>query len=368
MPQSTASIITLSSAINFGAALQAYALRRAIAETRTRSDIIDYGPKVPDHAHYVSGRTLTKPAKFALYALQLRERREQARRFNEFQKNLLSLSRPYPDLSSLQELTNESDVLVCGSDQIWNPRLPFDPVYFLQFGSQSCRRVAYAPSFGTPDVQPHLFSELQKYLGLIDILSCREKSGVDLMEKLTGRQVFHAVDPTLLLESDKWKDLASKAEQTNIPEKYILVYSLQDSSLLADAVNMAHRKSNLPIVAISAGLRRPNHRFNHLVRSAGPLEFLSLIMKADTVVTNSMHGTIFSLIFEKPAFFPQHTTSGERVKDLLSRLGIMNNMPIVTVSERESAQLRPVRDSLAAASLRFLQEAVGGHLGQAYAK
>jgi hypothetical protein len=365
MPAGNTQIVTLHSALNFGAALQAYALRRAIADTGARADIIDYGPRVPDHAHYVSGRTLTKPAKFALYALQLGGRREQARRFREFQKAHLSLTHPYPDLATLKAVNIEADILMCGSDQIWNPRLPFDPVFFLQFGDPRCRRIAYAPSFGIPEVAPHFLPELRDYLASFNVLSCREQSGAILMEHLTGRQVFHAVDPTLLLEASAWQELAAQAGKIKLPADYILVYGLQDSPYLAEAVLKARKETGLPVVTLSAGLQRPKHLFHHLVRSAGPLEFLSLMLRARMVVTNSMHGTIFSLIFEKPAIFPRHTTSSERINDLFARLGISHARPIISMPSPESAQLRPMREKLASASRQFLHDAIHGDANSA---
>jgi len=354
-------VATLHRALNFGAALQAYALQSSIAEVVGHAGIIDYGPVVPDHAHYTSGRALTKPAKLFLYALQIGEWRKRARRFHAFQKARLSLTERYPDLAALQAADLAADALICGSDQIWNPRLPFDPVFFLQFGSSSCRRIAYAPSFGTPEVAPHLLPRLRDYLSAFDALSCREKSGADLMENLTGREVFHAVDPTLFLEASAWKELAAQAETIKVPEDYILVYGLEDSPVLAEAVLMAQRETKLPIVTLSVDLRRPRHPYSHLVRSAGPLEFLSLLLHARSVVTNSMHGTIFSLIFEKPALFPRHETSGERIKDLFARLDIPNNSPIVSVSVQDATRMRSLRQKLAAASRRFLEEALNGH-------
>jgi hypothetical protein len=353
-------VATLHRALNFGAALQAYALQRSILEIGGRSNIIDFGPVVPDYAYHTSGRTLIKPAKLAFYILQLREWRCRARRFYAFQKARMSLTDHYPDLAALQAADLAADALICGSDQIWNPRLPFDPVFFLQFGSASCRRIAYAPSFGTPEVAPHLLPQLRDYLGAFDALSCREKSGVDLMENLTGREVFHAVDPTLLLEASAWKELALQAETIKLPEHYILVYALEDSPVLAEAVLIAQKETKLPIVTLSVALRRPGHHYNHLVRSAGPLEFLSLLLHARTVITNSMHGTMFSLIFEKRALFPRHMTSGERIRDLFARLNTPNNNPIVSLSEQDSTRLRPLRQKLATASRCFLAGALHG--------
>lgn len=362
MSLSRTGIVTLHKALNFGAVLQAYALQRTVNEISTPASIVDYGPSVPDYLNYIHGPPVKKAPKLALYWLHSKEWKTRAQRFDSFTKSYLELTESFRSYSSLCKASLDLNHLVCGSDQIWNPRLPFDPVYFLQFGDSDVSRIAYAPSFGVDRMPPAQSAQLSKLLSSFQWLSCRELSGVRIIEAATGRKAFHTVDPTLLVTANHWRTMAQKAVPIILPKSYILVYSLQDADHLVAAVEKVRRYTGLPVVALSSDLRRPRYTYDSIIRAGGPLEFLSLISQARHIVTNSLHGTIFSLIFEKAASFPVNTASSLRSSDLWQRLSISPDcahFPVrETFLEEDYSKISPRIREMASESHAFLRVAL----------
>lgn len=319
---SNCAIITLHNCINYGAMLQAYALQTALSRLGHKVVIINYGHH-PDPPRIFSGkRGLVAIPHAIFYLLQRGKRLRKYRRFIDFQDRFMQLTRHYPDLASLEADSPTQDVLVCGSDQIWNPDLEFHHEYFLNFGDDSARRVAYAPSFGVaemPSESNELFARLS---ARIDSLSCRESSGVKIIEEVTGRNATHVCDPTLLIDPDHWLSISAKPE--GLPPRYILVYALVNSAPINEAVARIAKALSLPVVCIQIGVRNPSYPAATIFRDAGPLEFLGLIANSDFVITNSYHGTLFSVLFRKRFYCPKFGSRNERMRDLLSVIGMID--------------------------------------------
>jgi hypothetical protein len=124
----------------------------------------------------------------------------------------------------------------------------------------------------------------------------------------------------LLIPAEQWAAIASLP--AGLPDKYILVYALEASSTLADAVAKISGVLGLPVVSIQVNVRTPNFPSKHVIRDAGPREFLGLISHAEFVITNSFHGCIFSVIFRKQFFSPLHGTRNERMRDFFYLAGL----------------------------------------------
>ncbi|MBC7980914.1 MAG: polysaccharide pyruvyl transferase family protein [Armatimonadetes bacterium] len=313
-------IITLHSPHNFGAMLQAYALQTAIASLGHNAEILDYGshPQAPE----IFNRSDLKALPHAFLCFVHRKARyKRFERFAAFADQHMKLTRHYTDRNSLREHPPQHDVLVCGSDQIWNPtHHDFQPEFFLHFGQDTARRIAYAPSFGVAEIPGDKQQPLARVTRSIGHLSCRETSGVKVLENITGRHVTHVCDPTLLLTAETWLSIA-KAPQ-DLPGKYILVYALENSPALREAVAKITITLSLPVVCIQVNVRNPDFPCTRVIRDAGPREFLGLVANASYIITNSFHGCVFSILFQKQFFSPLHGKLNERMRDFFSFTGL----------------------------------------------
>lgn len=189
------------------------------------------------------------------------------------------------------------DYYVCGSDQIWNPDMMggvCSDFYFLNFGDNTAKRIAYAASIGKENIETKYLDYFKNSLSTFDALSLREQACKQQLEQLINKPIEVTLDPTLLLSKYEWEKVCADIEE--LPP-YLLVYDLSASKEFTDAVNALSKKLNLPVVHF----RSKKIYNNELKRffDYGPAEFLSLIKNAEFVFCSSFHGTVFSVIFEK---------------------------------------------------------------------
>lgn len=213
--------------------------------------------------------------------------------FRSFNKNI-SWSR----YSMKSDIPDEYDYYSIGSDQVWNPtwyeQNPYRKRAFLLAFAPPEKRVCASPSFGITEL-PEKWQELFKNeLLKFKKISVREKSGVEIVRLLTGKDAEVLIDPTLMLDADDWIKAAKKPENTDINTPYILTYFLGGRS---EKVNQDLQKyseqTNMKIYNL-LDKSQPD------LYKSGPGEFISLIANAGLVVTDSFHASVFSFLFKKP--------------------------------------------------------------------
>lgn len=212
------------------------------------------------------------------------------RRFGIFRNKYI----PSFEIYHSEELYNnppKCDAFVCGSDQIWNGT---DPIFYLDFVHNSSKKISYAPSLGTFLPNTQQFAYMRKLLSDFDYISVREKKSCNmLIEKGIVSHAEHVPDPTLLLSQDVYTNLASIQSKKS---KYILLYLLGNKSKVDfDGLKNFAKLENLEIVYVASQGRMDSYpKENPTIE-----EWLGLIENAECVVTNSFHGTVFSMIFHK---------------------------------------------------------------------
>ena len=189
---------------HYGAMLQAYATERAVASLGSECEIIDYYVN-QDNTLFQRPTGLGSAAHDAHTALHYGPLKARYERFEAFSRENLNISgRRYQSLEELRQAELPYDVLLSGSDQIWNPKIfpdgRFDPVFFGAFSHK--RKIAYAPSFGIPRIPDGMEEELRTYLESFSHLSVRERQGQGIVRDITGKDVPVVLDPTLLLEQN----------------------------------------------------------------------------------------------------------------------------------------------------------------------
>ena len=337
-------IVTIHKSNNYGACLQAYALWKYISLLGYDCEIIDLHR--PLHSDFIPSkkylplrrkkrnvfRRLLSRIKACVKPPQKGIRRlnpNLQRKFDEFNENL-NYSSPYFSIDDLYSNPPQYDIYISGSDQIWNPTMPYciEP-YFLSFVNNGGIKISYASSLGVSSLLP---SEEEKYaywLASYKSITVREKTGALLLERILNRKVEQVCDPTFLISREQWKKLM---KPTLMNQKYILLFTLQYREELLDFCRevRAH-KENITIVYLCT-------RFPQIINkdidclfedNAGIGEFLTYIANAELVVTDSFHGTVFSLILQSKNFLTYVNISNDRssrVLDLLEHFGLSSHI------------------------------------------
>ncbi len=335
-------ILTFHYAHHYGAQLQAYALMKAIMRLGMECDIINYVRKdnVEGSRLFKKGLSIGSLLSNANTLLNYGKLKKRYNRYNHFVQKEMKLSERF--YGSYEELCSDPpvyDAYVCGSDQIWNPLIfgekTYDPAFFADF-AKSGRRVAYAPSFGISSIPEDKREQLRKYIDKFDSLSVREKQGEKILQEVTGRGSVTVLDPTLLLNTDEWSTIAAVPD---IREPYILCYFITDARKYSGFVQTISDKYKMPVVSL-CGSRRVVPQTRHKVLDAGPREFLGLFAEASVVLTDSFHGTVFSINFNKEFFCFESATNSEktvnsRLHNILEKVGLLSRIFSVTADTGE---------------------------------
>ena len=195
---------------------------------------------------------------------------------------------------SLYSLNSDYDLFICGSDQIWNPNF-FDGSYMLDFVSNNKIKIAFSPSFGTTDIPNKLRDVYRIKLSRLDAISVREDVGCEIVQELVHKKALHLCDPTLLLSAKDWERALQFSAQE---EQYILCYFLGDNKWYLDMVKKVQEYLNMPIRII--GVKWLSYTFeNSEIIHPGPVEFVQAIANASFVITDSIHGMLFSTNFNR---------------------------------------------------------------------
>lgn len=317
-------ILTIFDADNYGAVLQALALQTCIEKTGYECEIINYATVITTPRFY--GFSL-RPRAFLWFMERFLRRlgSEEIKRyrFRKFRKEFLKCSEYYPHASSIN--SRKYAGIVVGSDQVWNPRINRgDRAYLLHFVEQGVPKIAYAPSFGGCVLTTEEAGQYLNELSTFTALSCRENEGARLIEALTDQtDVPVVLDPTLLLTASDYVAFEMTDDTAN-SGRYILCYYVGFFSPRSELVKSAEhlsRKTGLPVRYISNEVYTSWTRAFH-VRSPSPGQFLFLIKHADYVVTNSFHGSVFSIIYHRELFCCLSGSANTRMKTLFSLLGV----------------------------------------------
>lgn len=349
-------IITLHYVDNHGGVLLAYALQEKIRQLGYAPMLIDYDPTpIPTslvHILKTWTRRLINLPSYVRRAPEIIRRLFlgepimpprhihksvglRARRFEEFRLRYIKTTPIiWRSVEQLSINPPQFDIYVCGSDQIWNPYMcrpdenpGLDGAYFLNFAPPGTR-VSYAPSISVPQIPSSLKAEFVRLASGVRFLSCREDTGAQLIEKAVGRSVKVVVDPALLLSTADWMRLV----RPSCGKRYLLCYFLGDGLHYRNFARTLAAKIGIPIKVISSNPNDKNTLGAEDCNNIGPDEFLGLIQSAEYVCTDSFHGTLFSILFERTFFvFERPGSSGvssmsSRIHSILVRLGLTSRL------------------------------------------
>lgn len=318
-------ILTYHRSHNYGALLQAIALREVLVRSGHQVTFIDYWPAYHRHIyavfsfnHMMSFVSINKKISYIKDCFLHRNiRRKRIYSFNSFISQYIE---PY-----VSTLTERYDIIIHGSDQIWRkqPEIgTYNPVYFGQHNIPCGMRISYAASMGVlPDkeIDRELVGKLLENLKLISV---REQDLLELLQSLGRMDAVRNLDPTLLLTSEDWASLFGLKDSNEPKQHYMLYYKIKSSFDERNLYQIAKSKG-LELIIVDSKPGNPD-TIEHIV-TASPIEFLKLIYHADFIFTSSFHGLAFSLLFQK-SFIASFTSNSGRAKSLLQSLGLVDQL------------------------------------------
>ncbi len=326
-------ILTFHWADDYGAMLQAYGLKRAIESFGEQVEFIPYAPPklrgrywlCPLYAEIKDGETH--------FRFSLRGFKSRLFRLKPFCKRWICmrrfrrryLTKKLPILWKKSVSLKKYGVVFVGSDQVWNPAITagLDDVYLGNIPQKGdCRMVSYAASLGREVLPEGCVEKFSRSIGENFVaVSVRESRTVSY---ILHKSVVDVIDPVLTLQAEEWRKVAVPPRESG----YILIYWTESNEQLLRYAHLLARRLGKKIIQVSFPVGRGDLTGVEYRMETGPAEFVGYVQNASCVLTNSFHGTAFSILMEKPFLVFLHSSSNMRAEDLLKKLGLFSRMKL----------------------------------------
>lgn len=356
---------------NYGQVLQAFALQQYLRNSGHDPFLIRYrfmiiGEK-PSFKWYRVFVYLAKLPKYVIWYLNERKRQRSAdkykeavkdidRKFDEFKEKYVKHTEEIYDKVSIYQNPPLADAFICGSDQIWGG----EGAYYLDFAPDDKPKLAYAPSLGgiisfTKEYEVQMSNWLKRFA----FVGMRESTGVEVCNRLGRSDAVQVIDPTLLLDRSTYDNLRIP---TKTDKPYLLLYVLGNPMSCSLEEIMAYaKKRGLEVRYVASSGQ--GDKYEHIYPQIG--EWLDLIAKADMVITNSFHGTVFSILFERPFANIPLNAGFERMNtrciELLHAVGLdkqiyCGSLDDIPTHDIEFAKFRVYREQEEARSRKYIAQ------------
>lgn len=243
------------------------------------------------------------------------------------------LSKPFYTEDVFREKCPKSDLYVSGSDQLWNYKHNEgnDKHYF--FDGIEGVKIAYASSIGMESLPEDYAQYLKEQLSQYKAISVREQSAVKLLDSI-GLSSTHVLDPTFMLTKEEWKHFTSKRL---VKENYLFVYlpyNIENKDIVYRSVRKIAKAKNLKVISYSDNVFRDQYA-DKTIYFVDPGDVLSLIYHADYVVTNSFHGTAFSINLNRQFWVYMPSKFSTRISSILDLCGLSSRLLDKEITETQ---------------------------------
>lgn len=317
-------ILTFHRAINYGAVLQTYALQKAMAKLDIKTRIIDYRCDSIENLYYhiFKGNSNIKELIKKILYYPVQQKRNKA--FDDFRHKYLELSNNKYYKGKLKELNTIYKRIIVGSDQVWNlPCTGEDYTFYLDFVKDSNAKCSYAASMGKFDPESG-YEHALECIASFSKVSVREKKALEFINSRINKDVSVLCDPTFLLDRNEWSSIAEYPES----EGYILVYSVNLPKTVIRAARRVAERHNKKVLYITLRNKKIEMNQNEeFIEACSPTEFIGYVANAYCVITNSFHGTAFSIIMHKDFYVIRNEESGldnSRLETVLTTFDLRN--------------------------------------------
>lgn len=326
-------ILTITPNIGYGGIMQSYALQQILESLGAQVTIINHQYKhtIRERVSFLLHgmvRFITKGEFVKLtHESDYIFRSQNVRKFHD--RHLKLSKKVYPGKSLHNFINNNLDIVVVGSDQVWRPSyIPNIYDYYFDGISSKVLKLSYAASFGTNvwEYTQENTKKCTKLLSAFAYISVREHSGISFIKHYFGENfnVHWDLDPTLLLRKEHYMSLFENvANKSNNLFTYILDPT-EDKETLAHTIG---RKLGLKVNSFNT--RAENGMGAKLTDRIAPNveDWLCGFYNSDFIITDSFHGTVFSIIFNKPFVVYINKERGvDRFDSLLSLIGLKERM------------------------------------------
>lgn len=333
---------------NYGTTLQAYATVRILKSLNYDVEIIRYIKKrglwgtlcaLPEYLRSGGKSELLIRLNKKIKGLYLHSYKKNNNIRNQavekFKENYFEpLCKYFNGYEELKEGSRKYDICLTGSDQLWHPMGFASGFYNLMFVDDRVPKISYASSFGVSNIPTHQIEGTREYLKRFNWISMREQRGVEIVESITNIKPSFVCDPTMLLTKEEWIDFANSSK-FKIKDPYIFCYFLGERKDIRKHANELKDKTGCKIIVmrhVDKYLKMDDKFGDYAPYDVSPIDFVSLLLNAKYVLTDSFHGTIFSIMLEKQfiTFYRvKPTTSGSthsRIDSLLSKFLLQDRL------------------------------------------
>lgn len=331
-------ILTLKLEDNFGGVLQNYALHVFLREAGEKPMTFSIEKHLSWRVKFASYlyrcfRKFFKKDSRPLRAWKTKsEKKVIYANINRFISQNIVMSPPFCFKDS-SDYENELDAIIVGSDQVWRYKyVPNIEDYFLKsfVPLSGIKRIAYAASFGVDQWELPLLKtqKCAKLAQLFDAVSVREDNGIDFCKEYLGVDAVHVLDPTMLLTKDSYICLV---EKDKVPKSKgdLFIYILDQSENTRDIVALIKKGLNLKPFTVMPAAKFENVGNKRLKDCVLPsvTAWIRGFMDAEYIITDSFHGTVFSIIFNKPFIAIANRQRGiTRFTSLLKMFGLESRL------------------------------------------
>ena len=300
-------ILTFHYAHNYGAVLQAYALKEFLNNNGNKAEIINYRNSCIENRYRKKlAKELT--LKNAIHFKQIRKYilqeldyffeqpswRKQNKKFRKFIVTYLE-----NDLNKIVDKNTigslKYDLIISGSDQVWNKSITngYDDIYFLNFKTKA-KKAFYAISDGNFEITDDNLIYYKFILKDVEFISTRESTLSEDIKRKIFKEAYSVADPSFLLSKTQY----IKAFNLREKKKILFAYFVVEDPFMSQIVKVIAKALKLEILELHYYKKRfLKEKYMHA--DLGPIDFLEGIYNAGFIVTNSFHGIAFSIIFNK---------------------------------------------------------------------
>lgn len=317
---------------NYGSALQSWALKESINRIdngKFHAKLIDYCPDIlkdADQLNPIKNMLDKDDESRKLCELSLPAIRENFYKFEDFYTKKFDRTPKVYNSENFNEVVKDEklDGFVCGSDTIFFiDEFGFDDGYYANFDSmKSGYTFSYAASFGDSKFDEETYKVLNERLKNFKAISIREKGMLQYVKDHTNVEVEKVLDPTLLLNKEDYDTICYPERLEK--EKYLLLYSRRRNDKMTAYADKLAKENGWKVIDIS--LQASNADRHRMFYEAGVEEFLSLVKNAEFVVTNSFHGMIFSVLYNKEFVIFSRQQSNTKIVELIDLFGLKDRI------------------------------------------
>ncbi len=343
-------IMSMQRIANYGSFLQAYALKQLIEELDCKVEFVDYHVGVPVIAENADSKNkFVRKLEKGLETFRYQAPFSHKLAFIQYKQSFGKKYMPVLGITDTMNYNPDLDCLVIGSDEVFNciqknSNVGYSPELFGK-DHNAKRLITYAASFGNTTLEKldkfKKTDEIGTLLKRFDALSVRDANSGAIVERLTGKSPVYHLDPVLTYD---YMNCCDKIPQIESKEKYLILYAYAGriSNREADWIAAYAKKKKLKVYAIG-GIQKCADRFV----DCSPFEVLAYFKNAEEVITDTFHGSIFSVITHRPFTALIRKSVGnsygneEKLGDLLNRLGLSARMT-TKIEAAESINMHPI--------------------------